>query len=123
MRVKRTVARAVAAICAGIVLTLGVPGGAAYAAGEFQGCPLGYVCLYPQNAGWNNGVPSHRWFYYGSYNLSNQFGTHRFFNNQTDGAKAWTCLNYGGTNCPTYQIANSWWDYNFTPINSVKLTT
>ncbi len=93
----------------------------AYAA-EYQGCPDGWVCLYPQNAGWNGGHPSHKWFRYGSYDLSNQLGIHRFLNNQTGGAKAWTCRNYGGTNCPTYQPAGTWWDYDFTPINSVKLT-
>jgi hypothetical protein len=121
MRTTKRIARAIAVAGTSVVLLMGMPAPAAHAA-TYQGCPDGWVCLYPQDTGWNGGRPSHKWYYYGSYNLSNQFGTHRFFNNQTGGAKAWTCLNYGGTNCPTYQPAGSWWDYNFTPINSVKLT-
>lgn len=88
---------------------------------NYEGCPSGYVCMYPENAGWNGGVPEHKWTYYGTYNLSGEYGTHRFFNNQTDNAKAAFCTGYNGTGTCYYQAANTWSDDNFTPINSVLL--
>jgi hypothetical protein len=105
----------------GSVVVLGTAAAPAEAAATYQGCPAGYVCLYPQNAGWNGGHPSFKWFRYGSYNLVNQFGTHRFLNNQTGGAVAQNCKGYNGTNCLGVQPAGSWWDWDYTPINSVRL--
>ncbi len=49
----------------------------AQAAGAtIHGCPSGAVCIYPQNAGWNNDKPSFEFFSYGAHNLSNQVGRH-----------------------------------------------
>ena len=62
----------------------------ARAAGTVHGCQSGYVCIYPQNAGWNGDRPSLRFYTYGAHNLSNQFGTHRMLNNQYGGA--WVVL-------------------------------
>ncbi|GAB1689089.1 hypothetical protein [Krasilnikovia sp. M28-CT-15] len=121
MRSTKRIATAIVGSAASAALLLGTTATAAQAA-TYQGCPDGYVCLYPENAGWNGGHPSYKWYYYGSYNLSNQYGIHRIYNNQTGGAKAWLCNGWNGTNCPVYQPAGSYSDTNFTPINSVKLT-
>jgi hypothetical protein len=104
-----------------VTIALAAGAAPAQAAGTIQGCPSGYVCLYPQNAGWNGGHPSYKWYTYGAHNLSNQFGTHRFFNNQTGGAIARNCTGYNGTGCQGAQTAGTWWDYNYTPYNSVLL--
>src|SRR5215469_1060757 len=44
------------------------------ASGTVEGCPLGDACIYPVNAGWNNGHPEARgmYYYYGTYVLSNE---------------------------------------------------
>jgi hypothetical protein len=86
-----------------------------------EGCPLGDVCLYPENAGWNNGQPEYEYYKYGVYNLSNVFGTHRFFNNQTGGAKGAFCTGYNASGTCYYQPPGTWSDDNFTPINSILL--
>jgi hypothetical protein len=117
----RRTARVATAVTAAVLAT-GVGAAPAQAAATYQGCPAGYVCLYPQNAGWNGGRPSHKWYTYGAHNLSNQFGIHRFFNNQTGGAVAQNCTGYNGTGCQGKQAAGTWWDYNYTPYNSVRLS-
>ena len=93
--------RTLSAIAVGVVMfvsaiTAATPASAAGALTTGTGCPSGYACLYPQNAGWNGGKPSARYYRYGSYNLVNQYGTHRFFNNQTGGAGAYLCTGYNG---------------------------
>ncbi|MEU4560170.1 hypothetical protein AB0F72_17440 [Actinoplanes sp. NPDC023936] len=93
---------------------------AAQAAGTIQGCPSGYVCIYP-NAGWNNGRPSLKFYTYGAHNLSGQYGVKRFFNNQTGGAIARNCTGYNGTGCGGAQTPGTYGDYNYTPYNSVLL--
>ena len=122
MRGLMRTASVIAVVAFGAVSVSAATAATSASAATYQGCPSGYVCLYPQNAGWNGGVPSHKWYAYGSYNLVNQFGIHRIFNNQTGGAKAWLCNGYGGTNCGVYQPAYTYSDTDFTPINSVKLT-
>jgi hypothetical protein len=87
-----------------------------------HGCPPGYGCIYPENAGWNNDHPSLMYYYYGTYQLSYQEGYHYVFNNQTGGAKFWYCTDWNGNTCPSYQPAGTWWNVNLSPINSVKLT-
>ncbi|WP_394829601.1 hypothetical protein [Pendulispora albinea] len=89
--------------------------------GTYEGCPYGAVCIYPQNAGWNNGKPSHVYTKYGAYNLSNMFGVHRFFNNQYGGAVARSCTGYNGTGCEGDLTEYSFIDKDFTPINSITL--
>ena len=95
--------------------------GTAQASGTYQGCPSGYVCIYPENTGWNGGHPSLFYYYYGSYNLSNQFNVHRIFNNQTGGATMRTCTGYNGTGCQGYLGAGWYIDKDLTPINSITL--
>lgn len=91
-------------------------------AATYQGCPSGYACLYPQNAGWNGGHPEHTYYRYRSYNLSNEYGTHRFFNNQTGSARAYGCTGWNGTGtCPLEIAPWVYTDWNFTPINSIVL--
>jgi hypothetical protein len=92
------------------------------AAGTVEGCPSGYACIYPENKGWNNGHPSLMFYYYGTYPLSNQFGNHYMFNNQTNGSLFWFCTDSNGNTCPKYQPTGTWSQFNLTPIYSVKLT-
>lgn len=117
----RTILRTAAALAftVGAITTVGTT--SAHAAGTYQGCPYGAVCIYPENTGWNNGQPSHFYYAYGYHNLSNQYGTHRVFNNQSDGATARTCTGYNGTGCEGYLTAFSYIDKNLTPINSITL--
>jgi hypothetical protein len=110
---------AIAAACS--VLLLGSGATTAQAA-SYQGCDTGYVCLYPENRGWNNGRPSHRWYYYGTYNLSNLYGVHRIFNNQTGAADLELCWLYDGRQCLVRMTRGTYADFDFTPINSIKLT-
>lgn len=93
-------------------------------AASSHGCPSGYVCIYPQNAGWNNNKPEQPLYYrYGWYNLHGQLGTHRVFDNQTGGASVFLCYGYGGTGGYATQIpAPRVQDLNLTPINSIVLT-
>lgn len=110
--------------------------------GTVEGCPSGYACIYPVNAGWNHGVPEGRglFFTYGVHPLSNEFNTHRVFNNQTSKALVFLCYDTAGTNCPTLldspyplplcaysefgALINNvdYADINLTPFNSIKLT-
>ena len=105
-------------LAAGAIMATGV---SSASAATYAGCPSGYACLYPQNAGWNNSQPSAKYYYYRAYNLVNQFGTHRFFNNQTGGAGAYVCTGYNGTGTCYRQAPNTYTDWNFTPINSIVL--
>lgn len=99
----------------------------AQAGGTYAGCPYGAVCVYP-NASWNNGHPSIVLWSYGGHNLSNQFGMHRVFNNQTGTAHGWLCKQYNGANCTPfpngYPIEHyTFVDYDLGPINSILLTS
>jgi hypothetical protein len=109
-------------LAAGATLaTATVSAPAAQAAGTYQGCPSGAVCVYP-DASWNGGRPSYVFYSYGGHNLSNQYGTHRVFNNQYGGAKAWFCWGYNGTDCRSWIPEWYYTDIDLTPINSIKLT-
>jgi hypothetical protein len=85
-----------------------------------HGCASGWVCYYP-GAGWNGDAPAASYYYYRAYNLSEQHGRHRIFNNQTDGAKAYTCTGWNGSGTCTEIPAGQWVDRNIAPINSIKL--
>ncbi|MGI5466384.1 hypothetical protein [Streptomyces sp. CA-132043] len=83
---------------------------------------LGAVCVYPQNAGWNNDRPSLVFYSYGAHNLSNQVGQHYVLNNQTGGATARTCTGYNGTgDCQGFIQPGYYVDKDLTPINSILL--
>lgn len=86
----------------------------------YAGCRSGYVCIYP-GASWNGNRPEATYFRYGVYNLNNQTGTHRVFNNQTDGATVQLCTGYDGVGCGAKMPTWTYWDVNLTPINSIKL--
>jgi hypothetical protein len=88
------------------------------AGSTFEGCPFQDVCIYP-NASWNGGHPSATYFAYGTYNLSNQFGLKRFFNNQSGHAGAALCTGFNGGGTCVWQPVFTFSDDNFTPINSI----
>lgn len=67
---------------------------------------------------WTN---QHRWYNYGSYNLTNEYGERRVVNCQWGGARVQLCYGYGGTNCAITIPAGHVWEGSITPINSVKL--
>lgn len=122
MSITGKMGRAIAAAGAVVMLSLTLavaPAQAGY--GTLYGCPEGYACLYP-SVGWNKNHPIAMWYYYGAYNLSNQFGVKRLFNNQTGSAKVYTCLQYNGGGCGNIIVPLMYQDLNFDPINSVLLT-
>ncbi|MFC7327061.1 hypothetical protein [Marinactinospora rubrisoli] len=95
---------------------------AAEAAATVRGCPSGAVCIYPQNAGWNNDRPSHAFYSYGAHNIYGQVGLHYVFNNQTGGATARTCTGANGTgDCQGHLPAGYYIEKDLTPINSILL--
>ncbi|MFJ4964381.1 hypothetical protein EES43_11235 [Streptomyces sp. ADI96-02] len=87
----------------------------------YAGCQSGYVCIYP-GASWNGNRPEATYYQYGVYNLSNQTGTHRVFNNQTGGASVQLCTGYNGVGCGAKMPTWTYWDVDLTPINSIKLS-
>ena len=91
-------------------------------ASTIQGCPDGYVCIYPENAGWNNGHPSDFYFFYGIYNLSNKFNNHIIYNHQTGAARVSLCNQFNGGDCWFSAAPGTAWLVNFTPVNSIVLT-
>ncbi|MDJ0385170.1 hypothetical protein [Streptomyces sp. G-G2] len=88
---------------------------------SWHGCPSGAVCIYPQDAGWNNDHPSNVYYSYGAHNLSNQNGNHYVSNNQTGGASMRTCTGYDGQGCQGYLLAGTYMIKDLTPINSITL--
>lgn len=113
---------AVLAALVAVIATMLVAYTAPAANATTNGCPSGYVCIYP-GASWNNGVPQLKYVAYGSYDLSNMFGSHRVFNNQTGGATVAMCTQYGGASCGTYRAPGWYADVDLTPINSIDLAT
>lgn len=123
MKSLRTRLGAAGILASALALPMALTATAADAA-TVHGCPSGYVCIYPQNAGWNNDHPSNTYYNYGCYKLYNQYGTHRVLNNQTGYAPT---DGYTSSNCSTgfsYYIASggAWADVDLTPVNSIDLT-
>jgi hypothetical protein len=120
----RKLALYVAAATAAVAGVVSVPASADAATYTVHGCPSGYLCVYPQNAGWNGDRPSLKYYSYGYHNIHNQYGTHRVLNNQYGGAYAWLCPGYNGTASGPYEgmSQDHWGDYNLTPINSIVLS-
>lgn len=117
--VKTAKAAAALTLAAGVVATLGAS--SAQAAGAYEGCPYGAVCIYPRDAGFNNGHPSDVYYSYGAHNLSGQLGQHIVLNNQSGGATMHFCNGYNGTDCVSEMNANTYTNWNLTPTNSLTL--
>lgn len=100
---------------AAAAVTIGT--GAAHASGVAP-CPSGYACLYDNI---HTGDAPTEYYHYGSYNLNNVTGTHRFTNNQTGGAKAYLCTGYNGTGSCQLVPAGQTVTRDFGPINSIYL--
>ena len=88
-----------------------------------HGCAAGYACVYPQDAGLNNDHPSQTFYYFGVYQLSNQYGNHYVLNDQVGGASFWLCTDWNGNDCPLYIPNGVGVEVDLTPINSVKLSS
>lgn len=123
---KRRIAGAAAAftIAAAGVATFG-PVSSAYAA--TYGCPSGWTCVYSGPNPATSRIDA-EFFSYGAHNLSNEYGTHAVYNNQTGGAGAYLCTGYNGVNCTnngliTYDVpAGLFLDVDLSPVNSILLT-
>lgn len=117
-------AAAISAATLGLALLTLTPT-AAQAAGTVHGCGYGFVCVYPQDKGWNGDHPSYAWQTYGAHNLSNQFGYHYVLNNQYGGAYAYECSGYNGTGSLVYPGIAPGQTFNdyLTPVNSIVLTS
>jgi hypothetical protein len=89
--------------------------------GTVEGCPSGFVCIYSQNTGWDNGNPSNVYFHYGVYHLNDKIGTHRVFNNQYGGATIRICTDDNSTRCQRVLLASRYLDLDLTPIKSIFL--
>jgi len=75
------------------------------------------------STGWSKGQPEHSYYYYGCYNLSNEFGTRVIYNVQTGGATVTGYKNYGCSD-PAWTFSPSihtGWFVDITPINSISL--
>ncbi|GHP00308.1 hypothetical protein KSF_103550 [Reticulibacter mediterranei] len=88
-----------------------------------HGCPPGYVCIYPEGStnGVNDTTPTQKYYYYGVYQLSNQYGQHEIINNQVDKAWASLCTDWQGATCHQMLAPLTLGTYNLTPINSIKV--
>jgi hypothetical protein len=111
-----------AAALAATALSGGLVQPATASSSTVHGCPSGYVCIYPQSAGWNGDVPQLKYVDYGAYNLSNMVGNHYVLNNQTGGASVGLCTQYGGASC-SYHAQDWSGNVDLTPINSVDVAT
>jgi len=117
---RNTLTKAVTVMfAAGTALGLGVAGATAAHASGVVVCPSGDACLYPNPpiAG-----PPAEYYHYGYYNLSGVYGTRRFTNAQTGGAKAYLCQGYDGDGPCQLVKADSTVYVNFSPINSIYLS-
>ncbi|MFJ9389530.1 hypothetical protein ACIRON_11960 [Nocardioides sp. NPDC101246] len=63
----------------------------------------------------------HKFYNYGYYNFSNEYGTRRIVNCQTGNAMAYLCYGYNGTNCTVPIYVHFTWEGSITPFNSIKL--
>lgn len=98
-----------------------------------QGCPTDAFCIYAQNAYWNEGRPSYimrpfnSGFYdHQSWNLKNQVGIHKVFNNATPGGGIWVNVwlnrGYNGAGPVLRDIGPGHsYDLDLTKVNSVTL--
>ncbi|MCF2130421.1 hypothetical protein L1I79_28900 [Strepomyces sp. STD 3.1] len=119
--------RALAGGAASVALTAGLLGAgpgaasAAPAAASQYGCPVGAVCIYPQDEYWRDSKPTDFYYSRGVHKLYNQFGNHWVYNNQTDGWTVRLCTGSNGTGCGDRIPMNWAWNRNLTPINSILI--
>ncbi|MET9731120.1 hypothetical protein ABZZ79_10780 [Streptomyces sp. NPDC006458] len=116
--------RGAAALATAAAAVLTLAGAAEARPADWDRCPDGAVCIYPegQDPETNPSVnPTHVFWSYGSHNLSNQFGWHWVYNNQTGGAGANLCTQSNGGGCGDELAAGTAVYADLTPINSVRL--
>lgn len=87
----------------------------------YQQCPTGYACVWEGEVAIGNPPPEHRYYNYGSYRFTNEYGWHTIWNHQTGGAKVQLCLGTNGTNCTVTIPAGKFFHGSLTPFNSIKL--
>lgn len=80
-------------------------------------CPTGYACaIVPYNGGYT----FFKFYYYGTYSLSNWYGRGSVYNHQTDGA---SMRLYDRNGAQLACIKAEWpWSGNWDPVWSVRLT-
>ena len=92
-------------------------------------CPSGYGCLY-SGVNTNSSVLGY-YYYYGVYGLNYVYDNHLMLNQQTGNAWVHLCKAWNGTDCPLawnqsslcwINLSERGYVYNFTPINTIKLT-
>lgn len=86
-----------------------------------HGCPYYYACMYTPT-GWSNNTPEHKWYYYGCYNLYNEYGNRWIFNNQSGSA---TFSGNTGSGCSGTvlwtETPGLGFETDITPVNAVYL--
>ena len=85
------------------------------------GCSRGDVCLYPGSDSAHT-KPSHTWFDYKVYNLKGVYGRHVAFNNQWGDAYLVAYEGYNGEGSCLHYSGPGFVTWNWTPINSIRLT-
>src|SRR5689334_3211673 len=122
---KMSRAAAALALAAAAVTTVGTTGAHAAAASpatSWNGCPLGAVCIFPQNVDpGQSPTPEAVFWSYGPHNLSNEVGMHWVYNFQTQDAHATFCGGYNGTSCGYSLPAFTGINADLTPVNSITL--
>lgn len=88
------------------------------AAADQYTCERGNVCVWDYDLGYYES----KYYYYGCYNLHDQYNLHWIDNFQTNGARVWLCYSYNCGSCFQGVIAGYGTFYDLTDINSIKLT-
>ena len=109
-----------AAMAAVAVATTTLVGATSAGARTDHDCQDGFVCLYRQDVYWdgaNARTMEGSWYYYGAYNLSNEYGLHLIINNHVGGAGIELCTGWNGTGTCTplvgpYNIVDDMGPYN-----------
>lgn len=121
-RMRSAVKKLVAGGLGGLALAAGLTAGTAPAQAMYVDpwpCDWGYVCIWDAYNSAGYPVIGSRYYYYGTYNLSNQYGLTRVDDFQTGGARLLLCRGYNGRDCTTFTKYVDWVD--LTPINSIVL--
>jgi hypothetical protein len=85
-----------------------------------HGCPYYYACMYT-SSGWKSNTPEHKWYYYGCYALSNEYGTRWIYNNQSGGGDISLFGPYCGSGVLWTFTPGGWGQVNITPVDWVEL--